>query len=85
MSESSWRSRLIMGSALGAAAVAVIIDHTRHPLPEPVVEQPAPPQEGAVVIVVDGDEASGSPCALDASPCALDASPCALDASPCSL
>jgi hypothetical protein len=29
-------SRLIMGSALGLATVAIAIDHTRHRLPEPV-------------------------------------------------
>ena len=29
------RSRLIMGTALGLATIAVAIDHTRHRLPEP--------------------------------------------------
>lgn len=88
MSESNWRSRLIVGSALSAAAIAVVVDHTRHSLPQPVIEQPSVPagQQDAVIIVVEGDDGGvGSPCALDASPCALDASPCALDASPCSL
>lgn len=84
MSEKSWRNRVIMGSAFGAAAIAVAIDHTRHTLPTPVADDSA-----AVVIMEEGGEDSpcalGSPCALDSAPCALDASPCALDASPCSL
>lgn len=87
MSESNWRSRLIVGSALGAAAIAVVIDHTRHPLPPPAPAPVALPaaQQGAAVILVEDDEAGSSPCALSDSPCSLDASPCALDAAPCSL
>jgi hypothetical protein len=69
------RSRLIMGSAIGLAAIAVAIDHTRHRLPEPMVNNESD-------IYIDG---SGSPCGLDASPCSLGDSPCALDSSPCSL
>jgi hypothetical protein len=86
MSERSWRNRLIMGSALGAAAIAVAIDHTRHPLPAPVAVS-ASQQGAAVVIVEEGDNADqgASPCALGDSPCALGDSPCALDTSPCSL
>ena len=69
------RNRLIMGSALGLATIAVAIDHTRHRLPEPV------PQEQAGMI---DDE---SPCSLsdaESSPCSLtndediDSSPCGL-------
>jgi len=86
MSERSWRNRLIMGSALGAAAIAVAIDHTRHPLPAPV-SVPAAQQGAATVIVEEGDGADqqAAPCSLGDSPCALSDSPCALDASPCSL
>lgn len=78
MTEKSWRNRMIMGSAFGAAAIAVAIDHTRHSLPEPVVDATA-----AVVIIEEGD--GDAPCSLGGSPCALDSSPCALDTSPCSL
>ena len=86
MSERSWRNRLIMGSALGAAAIAVVIDHTRHPLPAPVAVPTA--QQGAAVVIMDtgeGADQQASPCALGDSPCALSDSPCALDAAPCSL
>ena len=72
--------RLIMGSALGLASIAVAIDHTRHRLPEPQAQQQM--QDENMVIIED------SPCSLDASPCSLDsASPCSLDGggSPCSL
>ena len=69
------RNRLIMGSAIGLAALAVAIDHTKHRLPEPV-------SQGVANQLAGSDE---SPCGLDASPCGLDASPCSLDVSPCSL
>ena len=73
-------TRMIMGTALGLATIAVAIDHTRHRLPEPqVMEQQV--EENAVII-------EDSPCSLEASPCSLDSSsPCSLDSggSPCSL
>ncbi len=70
-------SRLVMGSAIGLAAIAVAIDHTRHEVPEP---EPAAaiPQQYMV-------EPGQVPCGLDAAPCGLSASPCGLDASPCGL
>lgn len=69
------QSKLVMGSALGLAALAVAIDHTRHPLP--------PAQPPAMI----SQEDETSPCAMDnAAPCSLDAeSPCGLGESPCSL
>lgn len=72
-------TRIIMGTALGLATIAVAIDHTRHRLPEPqVVEQKM--DENMVII-------EESPCSLNASPCSLDSSsPCSLGGgSPCSL
>lgn len=65
-------NRLIMGSALGLAAIAVAIDHTQHRLPEPV---PAIQEQ----VEMSDDE---SPCGLDA-----DSSPCSMDSdeSPCGL
>lgn len=67
-------NRLIMGTALGLAAIAIAIDHTQHRLPDAIsVSQE---QTG-----MDDDE---SPCGLDIeSPCSMDAddsssSPCGL-------
>lgn len=70
------KSRWIMGTALSVAAIAVAIDHTRHRVPEIVLE------EG---VIIDDYSTDGSPCSLGTSPCALDQSPCSLDSSPCSL
>ncbi|MGD8514925.1 MAG: hypothetical protein PVF52_04865 [Granulosicoccaceae bacterium] len=67
------KNKLIVGTALGIAAIAATVDHTRHRLPEPVAE--------AESSITYSDE---SPCGLDVSPCGLE-SPCGLDASPCSL
>jgi len=74
------RNHWIMGSAIGLATIAVIIDHTRHRLPPVVPTQPTTVsgQEDEVVVLEEE-----SPCSLD-SPCTLD-SPCSLDASPCGL
>ena len=58
------RNRLIMGSALGLATIAIAIDHTRHRLPEPVA------QEQAEMM----DESEESPCSMsdtESSPCGL--------------
>lgn len=66
-------NHIIMGSALGLAAVAIAMDHTRHPLPEPVSV------ESSYVIE------QGTPCSLDSSPCSLNENPCSLNSSPCSL
>lgn len=69
------RNRLIMGSAIGLAALAVAIDHTKHRLPEPMNNDLSAQLLGG---------ADDSPCSLDASPCSLD-SPCSLELSPCAL
>ena len=85
MKQNNRKHRWIMGSALGAAAIAVAIDHTRHRLPQPVAvdaRETAGEESAAVVIVEEEGEA---PCGLDASPCSLDDSPCSMDVSPCSL
>jgi hypothetical protein len=75
-------NHLIMGSAIGLAAIAVAIDHTRHRLPEAqpgaAEQQQAQGEESQIIILEE------SPCGLT-SPCSLDASPCSLDTSPCSL
>lgn len=62
-------NRLIVGSALSLAAIAVAIDHTRHRLPDPI----AATQEQAEM----SDDSEESPCGLDiesdesSSPCGL--------------
>lgn len=70
------RNKLIVGSAIGLATLAVAIDHTRHRLPDPV---PVSQEQAGM-----DDE---SPCGLDAatsSPCSMsddsdsDTSPCGL-------
>ena len=85
MKISQSKSRWIMGSVIGGAAIAVAIDHTRHRLPDPVpavTERHGADPEAAIIIIVEGED---TPCGLDASPCSLSDSPCSLDASPCSL
>jgi hypothetical protein len=66
-------NHIIMGSALGLAAIAIALDHTHHTLPAPVNV------ESNYVIE------EGNPCSLDSAPCALTENPCSLDSSPCSL
>lgn len=46
------QSRIVIGTAMGAAAIAVVIDHTRQRLPEPE-EQLASQQ--AVIILDEGE------------------------------
>lgn len=76
---------LIMSSAIGLATIAVAIDYTRHPLPEPepMVQQSLE----AAPCGLDAPCGLGgeTPCGLDAAPCSLDSAPCSLDAAPCSL
>lgn len=68
------KSKLIIGSTIGLAAIAVAIDHTKHKLPEP-----APVQQG-IVIIEDSNGSNASPCSLgDTAPCGLGATtPCGL-------
>ncbi len=76
-------NRLIVGSALGLAAIAIAIDHTQHRLPDPI---PAEKMQD----VMSEEE---SPCGLSSeSPCSMDSessSPCSMDSdgssSPCGL
>ncbi|MFK5913667.1 MAG: hypothetical protein QM484_04760 [Woeseiaceae bacterium] len=78
-------NRLIVGSALGLAAIAVAIDHTQHRLPDPVPVTQDQYQMG---------EDEESPCGMGSdSPCSMDdesSSPCSMDlddsdSSPCGL
>jgi hypothetical protein len=47
------KSRIIIGAAISAAAIAVVIDHTRQRLPE--AEKQLASQE-AVIIIDEGEE-----------------------------
>ena len=72
------KSKMIVGSAMTLAALAIAIDHTKHRIPEPTMS------EQGIVIMDDG--AQESPCGLSGSPCGLgNESPCGLDGSPCGL
>ena len=56
-------SKIIIGSALGVAAIAVTIDHTRHSLPG--VEETSQTDSSQFM---DED----TPCGLGVAPCSLD-------------
>jgi hypothetical protein len=62
------RNRLIMGSAIGLAAIAVAIDHTRHRLPEPVTPAREAIQQSPCTL--ENPCALGNPCGLG-NPCSL--------------
>jgi len=62
--------KLLLGSALGLAALAVAIDHTRHRLPEP---QKTQTQQGTIIIEDDSgsDDSTENPCGMGGTPCGL--------------
>jgi hypothetical protein len=69
------RSRLVMGTAISAAAIAVAVDHTRQRLPDP--EQQLADQS-AVIIIEEGqalpaEDGCGKPAkpGKRPSPCSL--------------
>jgi len=68
-------NRLIVGTALGLAAIAVAMDHTKHRLPDPISAE----QEQSTM---SEDE---SPCGMgeESSPCSMDSDD--TDSSPCGL
>ena len=62
------KNKLIVGSALGLAAIAVAIDHTKHRLPEPQQAQ----QDLIVIEGEDNNQHNVAPCGLtNVSPCSL--------------
>ena len=69
-------SRIIMGATISAAAIAVVVDHTRHRLPEP---QKQLASQEAVIIIEEGEEvpSSSDECATSAKP-ERRPSPCSL-------
>jgi hypothetical protein len=71
-------NRLIVGSVLGLAAIAVAIDHTRHRLPDPV---PVSQEQMGT-----SEQNESSPCGLDSSnsPCSMSETEQS-ESSPCSL
>lgn len=68
------RARIIMGSAIGIAAIAVAIDHTRHRVPLPVAAQDTA-QDAAAGEAPCGLGGRSSPCGAGSSPCSL-SNPC---------
>lgn len=75
------QARIIFGTAISAAAIAVAIDHTRQRLPEPgqpMQEQIASQQ--AVIIINEGEELPAENNSDCTSPAAADrtVSPCSL-------
>ena len=70
----SHKNKIIMGSALGIATLAIAIDHTRHRLPDP-----EPSQESMYIIEEEGSSStSASPCSMSESPCSMSESPCGM-------
>jgi hypothetical protein len=68
-----------MTTALGLAAIAVAIDHTRHKLPTPIPSSTHTiSNESSSELEPPGEEGNESPCSLG-NPCALNIAPCALD------
>ncbi len=69
------KNKIILGSALSIAAIAVAIDHTKHKVPDPQQT------EQSVIIVDDSeDDEDETPCGMDGTPCGLDdETPCGLD------
>lgn len=47
------QSRIIIGTAIGAAAIAIAVDHTRQHLPEP---ETTVASQDAVIIIDEGEE-----------------------------
>lgn len=54
-------NRWIMGSAIGIAAIAAAVDHTRHKLQAPRADSATTVQQPS----------SSAPCGLSANPCGL--------------
>ena len=71
------KSRLIIGTAISAAAIAVVIDHTKQRLPE--AEKQLASQEAVIIIdegedlPVDNSDDCGKPASAGRQP-----SPCSL-------
>ena len=71
------QSRIIIGTAIGAAAIAVVVDHPRQRLPEPE-EQLA--SQDAVIIIDEGEAVpvdNNGDCSKPAIP-GRQKSPCSL-------
>ena len=57
-------SRIIMGATISAAAIAVVVDHTKQRLPEP---QKQLASQEAVIIIEEGEEVPSRPGECDTS------------------
>jgi len=63
-------NNIIMGTAFSLATLAIAIDHSKHPLPEPSKAQTKSPDGSSS----DKEQESENPCSLN--PCSLN--PCSL-------
>ena len=64
------RNKIIMGSAIGLAAIAVAIDHTRNHVPDAAY--------GDIEIIGEQSKANGhSAGSLDVAPCSIE-NPCSM-------
>ena len=79
------QSLIIFGSVLGIAAIAVAIDHTRHPLPEPVAGKQQSQAQGSGGQEGGSTDVADNPCSLGEAPCSFGEAPCSLSENPCSL
>lgn len=74
------KNKIILGSAMGLAAIAIAIDHTKHKVPDP--------QQLEQGMIIDSEE-DDSPCGMDDSPCGMGEgdSPCGMgeDETPCGM
>lgn len=71
-------NKIIMGSAIGLAVIAVAIDHTRHRLPEPQAQLQPGGEATSNYEIIETPCSMQSPCALNENPCSLTSSPCGL-------
>jgi hypothetical protein len=65
-------SRIIVGTVIGAAAIAAAIDHTRHRLPEPA------PAADSMESGESGEAGESEQSDMDESPCGMGESPCSM-------
>lgn len=66
------KHKIIMGSVMSIAALAVAIDHTKHRVPT------AQESQQSMIIIEDGGDAGGTPCGMGDNPCGMGDNPCSL-------
>jgi hypothetical protein len=74
------KHKIIMGSFMSIAALAVAIDHTKHNLPAPQESQ-----QSMIVIEGESDSGGGTPCGMGDNPCGMGDNPCGMGNNPCGM